>query len=190
MSGYVKTMLLGLAVLVSSPIAMAANDPGRPTDDQGAPIVQDSLQRVAAEPGAETSPSEAAPALDLSSILESLENEIRPEVALPLSDVSRQRTRRAGPGDPNNPLGTSGPWFPYVGAGEPVDTASPFKNRLSRLNGVDAYQGYAGLDYSVSPLTSLSLRYRAISPENDPEFRPTDTEYFTHNLELGLHLDF
>lgn len=198
-----STMFLGLAaglaLLASSPIAMAASDPGRPADsgaggDASVLIIPDKSDLETAEPSAPAAASGGGTGLDLTSALGTLENELRPELELRFRyDADEAGVAEAG-GSPT-PLGAVGPWTPHVGGGDPLDEDTldlslPYEYRLPESREAPVYQGFAGVDYAVSPLTSLSFRYRAIVPEDDPELRPTDSDYFTHNLEFGLHLDF
>lgn len=198
-----STMFLGLAaglaLLAGSPIAMAASDPGRPADagtgsDASVLIIPDKSDLETVDPSAPEPRSDGGAGLDLSSTLGTLENEPRPELELRFRyDPDEGSISQAVPG--HNPLGVVGPWTPHVGGGDPLDEDTldlslPFEYRLPESREQPVYQGFAGVDYAVSPLTSLTFRYRAIVPEDDPELRPTDSDYFTHNLEFGLHLDF
>lgn len=186
----------GLAMLSGTPIAMAAGAWAGALEGDTAPVAPDGRPLEAA-PANDEERTPRPGELDLSGTLTApLDSDTPPEIVLRLRDAppgEAGAVSYAGTGD--NPLGAHGPWKPYVGVGEslgdtPYQAAPPSVTRLSSGEAPPTDEGYAGVDLAVSPLTSLSFRYRALAPGDDPEIRPTNTDDFTHNLEVGLQFGF
>lgn len=185
----------GLAMLTGTPIAMAAGAWAGALDSDSSPVAPDGRPLQAAPPSdgdAKPSPGE----LDLSGVLAApLDSDTPPEIVLLREQPAGAANAVSYAGTGENALGQHGPWKPYVGVGDslgnaPYHAAPPTVTRLSSGETPPTDEGYAGVDLAVSPLTSLSLRYRALAPEDDPEIRPTNTGDFTHNLEVGLQFGF
>jgi opacity protein-like surface antigen len=88
---------------------------------------------------------------------------------------------------------TWGPVTPYLGAGVgfgniDLDITSAGVNS-QRSDTAFAYQGMAGIRYALTSSLDLKLGYRYFALL-DPQIGSTESEYATHNVELGVAFKF
>lgn len=91
------------------------------------------------------------------------------------------------------------PWTPYFGAGVggahvDADISVLGLQLVDDSAVVFAYQLMAGLGFNISPTTTLTMGYRYFAtadPEfDDPTGTPFDSEYQTHEFNLGVRVAF
>lgn len=85
------------------------------------------------------------------------------------------------------------PVKPYVGAGvgiSEVEAELTVGGTTAKSDDtVFAYQFMGGVIYEVSPTVDIHLGYRYFATA-DPEFSTTESEYETHNVEVGVTYKF
>jgi opacity protein-like surface antigen len=88
---------------------------------------------------------------------------------------------------------TWGPITPYLGAGVGfgnIDVDFTVGGQNSQHSDTAfAYQGMAGVRYALTSAVDLKVGYRYFALLN-PTFGPTESEYASHNIELGVAFKF